>query len=486
MPAVHTRNAYQVYRNLGRDNRGGIGIQACRQWTDIEAETLDVGWWYGAMEHGSRFQNEFLRRLFAVLWHGGLYYRPAAGSWRPWSNCDMPIATALSRSGGVVIQYDEDANQDLWQWLWHGQPVQSRGAATHGMQFGNYGLMPNGRRKNWKENKKNDGGHFGFQLAGGGLGNHNVISGNPIREDGRHGHLYLCHRQATNAQPGAILVKAESSAPLDQVASSLSLFSRSPAMRTNADEYNARGLISTATTPIWIGPWLGIAILDLAAGGGWARQPLSIGVGMICPQAQTGDYHAFGVSGERGVTGGKKFKKMYQLNENCPYGDSGYDVMFVNPDRATWQELRDGARAFDPNDLGAIPPIPAPAAQDNAAERINAILVGYLNDLITKYEKESRKYVWRKSSPESQRVVTWFRQVTANNARNLLVNNQPENNISYLYATVETYAENTLRGALVDGAPRVRLTENGRLHKMIKEVHEKIQPIAHNITYRDR
>ncbi|NDE94350.1 MAG: hypothetical protein EB036_13360 [Betaproteobacteria bacterium] len=93
--------------------------------------------------------------------------------------------------------------------------------------------MPNNQPKNFKENKKDDGNHSGINLAGGGLGNRNAITGKQILEDGRHGHLYFCHTEATMNQPGGFLVKAESSAPLDTADG---LFMNSPYWRENPNQ----------------------------------------------------------------------------------------------------------------------------------------------------------------------------------------------------------------------------------------------------------
>jgi len=104
MPQINARNAYVIYRGIGQRMPGGLGMKAFKDHSELECQLLDVGWWYGAMTSASPGNITILKRLFAVLWHGGLFYRPKQGTWKPWSHTGMPIATALSRSGGVVIQ----------------------------------------------------------------------------------------------------------------------------------------------------------------------------------------------------------------------------------------------------------------------------------------------------------------------------------------------------------------------------------------------
>jgi hypothetical protein len=447
-------------------------MKAFRQYSELECQMLDVGWWYGAMTFGSAGNNSIINRMFAILWHGGLYYRPKNGTWRPWSDTDMPIATALSRSGGVVVQYQQrqrfgghGREETLWEWLFENQQPDRRSHATHGIERGNYGTMPNNQPKNFKENKKDDGNHSGINLAGGGLGNRNAITGKRILEDGRHGHLYFCHTEATMNQPGGFLVKAESSAPLDTADG---LFMNSPYWRENPNQRVAM----LALSPIWFVPWFGAALVDTIFGGGWVRQPVGIAAGAIYPQAQTGDFHALGVSGERGVTGGKKFKSTVKFDENVPYGDNGYDVMFVNPANETVDGLIGGQLAFDPDDLGRSPPAPPVPLPATSSRRVNAILVAALQDVIKKYEKEASGFFAR-SSRESQQVMDWIRGVVATDAANVTYRpgELPMQGGALLW-TLKYY----VRGAgqpVAAGAPAVKLTEGGRLHKMLAEVVAK-------------
>ena len=76
MPEVNAQDAYALYTLIGQRNPKGLGMAALRQFSELECQLLDVGWWYGAMANGSAGNVSILERLFAILWHGGLYYRP--------------------------------------------------------------------------------------------------------------------------------------------------------------------------------------------------------------------------------------------------------------------------------------------------------------------------------------------------------------------------------------------------------------------------
>lgn len=478
---------YEMYRSIGNRNPNGLGMKAFKEFSELECQILDVAWWYGAMTQATPGNAGIIEKLFAILWHGGLYYRPKQGVWRPWSDTGMPIATALSRSGGVVIQYKQRWRADpdrpgtqillhpgsLWEWVFAQQQPTVRSHATHGIEFGNYGFMPNNRPKNFKENKKDRGNHSGINLAGGGLGNRNIITGKRIQEDGRHGHLYFCHTEAGMENPGGFLVKAESSAPLDTADG---LFLNSPFWREHPNLRYAM----IAASPIWFVPWFGAALADTVTGGGWARQPFGLAAGALYPQAQTGDFHALGVSGERGVTGGNKFKSTVKFDDNVPYGENGYDVLFVNPDDATVNNLCSGALGFNADDLAKSPPAPANAIADNRARRVNAVLVAALQDVITDYEKEAKGF-FSISSSESKRVVEWLKNVVATDARNVRIAILPgvsrvQQGDSHLLWALKYYVNG--RGESAEGAPLVRLNAGGRLHKMLAEVVAKGEKAA--------
>jgi hypothetical protein len=206
---------------------------------------------------------------------------------------------------------------------------------------------------------------------------------------------------------------------------------------------------------------------------------LPLAAGAAYPQSQTGDFHALGVSGERGVTGGKKFKSMVNFGGTIPFGDGGYDCMFVNPDDQTVHDLRTGAKGFDEDDLAMSPPAPAAARADDRGGRVNAVLVAELHTVIIKYDEEAQKW-YSRSSIESQRVVNWLRDVVATNARNVRIGwpsvQRVEPGDSHLLWTLRYYVgQNGPGGAplVAEGAPLDTLNQSGRLRKMLAEVVEK-------------
>ena len=76
MAQYSARMCYHLYTSIAEQNPQGLGMKAYKQYSELECQELDVGWWYGAMTAGSQGNNSIIERLFAILWHGGLYYRP--------------------------------------------------------------------------------------------------------------------------------------------------------------------------------------------------------------------------------------------------------------------------------------------------------------------------------------------------------------------------------------------------------------------------
>jgi len=312
-----------------------------KQATPAEQYKADVAYWYGTVTSaGQTWKSDLLTRMWALMWHGGLWMRGRAGSWQAWSDADMPIASCLSHGGRVLVQLTRNADEAVWRWLWGRDPTtdkavnpQGRHAATHGIQVAWCGLMPDGRPKHVRETKKGGGGgHFGVNVAGGGLNNTNPISGNRITDDGRHGHLYIYYVKPTLAERGALLFGAEDSAPIDRA-------------KTQWNQAIGGFFGNTVLLPL--------TLIDLATGGGSHHQPWSPGLRSAFPKGQTGAYHAIGASGKYSLTGGKKFKTLAKVNVNVPFGN---DCMFVNPPVDVWQSLLDGTLTFNRNDLGSPPP----------------------------------------------------------------------------------------------------------------------------------
>ena len=166
----------------------------------------------------------FLQRLFHVMQEGGLQSRQTAPSgnnpgtgWQQWPHS---VCTAISRGGRVVLTLPEgEEGQRMAEWLM-GTPQQreriglnSRFAATHGMEIGQD--VDAGHNK-LKEKKGFTAGmgvqHFGMNLPIGGMGAQDM-NGNPVTDQGNHGHLYMGYQPPTDGRPGTIMIGLEGTGP---------------------------------------------------------------------------------------------------------------------------------------------------------------------------------------------------------------------------------------------------------------------------------
>jgi hypothetical protein len=190
---------------------------------------FDTAMWYGAItQPGSAWKADVLKRLFLVLYHGGLVVHRDAG-WVSWANQNQPICASICHGARVLICLPEDDNNnEFWTWLWAGHEPETRGAATHGVKPANaiedifppFEVMKGIVETKGDENVE----HFGINIALGGNGRMNPISGKTISENGKHGHLYIAyykeikHRFRRNEVVArkAILVNCEQSAPFDR------------------------------------------------------------------------------------------------------------------------------------------------------------------------------------------------------------------------------------------------------------------------------
>jgi len=321
-----------------------IGLKGLSGRTADDQYEADAAYWYGTLAHEeSQWTTLFLRRVWSILWHGGLWMKDRNGIWKTWHDANIPIAACLSHGGRVVVQLDRTSYHpnEPWEWLWgDNHTAEKRGAATHGFEFGDFGKMPDGRPKRVREVKTflgmgGVGSHFGVNFCGGGLGYLNPISGNRIVADGRHGHLYICYVAPTPETDGAIMFGAEDTAPFDRA-------------RVELNQVIAIG----AAVPL-----LPLTMVDALTGGGIVHQPWAPIYKGIFPKGQTGAYHALGVSGKYSITGGEKFKELTKLQPDLAV-PVGNDAMFVHPDYGIWQQLFNGARRFEEWWLGHAPPPP--------------------------------------------------------------------------------------------------------------------------------
>ena len=202
---------------------------------------FDVALWYGFLVKagGTTWKKTMVKRIMALLYYGGLMANRgqdpdiktnARADWRPW--CEIhpeggepaPICSAISHTARIVVWLPEnDSNNGFWKWLWADDymNVQSRMAATHGLCAQEEVII---RRaigfnviKGMKEVKGNENaGHFGVNIALGGNGNTHPISGKGIRENGKHGHLYIAGYRGKVSNRRAILLGTEQSSPIDR------------------------------------------------------------------------------------------------------------------------------------------------------------------------------------------------------------------------------------------------------------------------------
>ncbi len=219
-------------QTLGQGNYKGLlgrvsNYLAAR--TADEQFKFDTAMWFGAIsQSGSSWKAEVLKRLFLVLYHGGLMVHRENG-WVSWASLGQPICGSISHGARVLICLPE--NDDLgtfWTWLWAGHEPESRGAATHGIEPLTHTTdiaSPNRVMKGIKETKgDNNVDHFGINIALGGNNTMNPISGKTSSENGKHGHLYIAYhkeikrtfRSNLAVARRAILVNCEQSAPIDR------------------------------------------------------------------------------------------------------------------------------------------------------------------------------------------------------------------------------------------------------------------------------
>ncbi len=327
-PVVH-----EYVKRYGYDGPESIpGLaEILRSRAPDEQLRLDCAMWYGALKHGGSQKVELLKRVFTVLHHGGLLYQSANG-WESWAFSDLPIASALSRGGRILIilpKAVKDADDGFFNWLGGGTDnnlilKNKRFAATHGIDVitpAEMRLMAAGRILRLNEGKKDHKKkHYGINIALGGENNRNPLSNNRILEDGEHGHLYIYYLRPTYDTYGGLLIGCEGSAPIDRW-----------------DRRNKFFL--------------------LTVGSYWLKEK-TVGVSekdkeKFTPD-QTGGRHTLGERQEFGPTGGQKW-------EMLPHGPRVvYNGIVLDLVPSGWEFLKN--LEFDPADLGnsGIPPAPAP------------------------------------------------------------------------------------------------------------------------------
>lgn len=204
-----------------------ISLQQLDRFDANQQFLMDIAMWYGFMHKqpdqlAKQWKLGTVCRVFAMLLKGGLMVRRSDGggllSWTPWYRKGGPVAAVISHTARVLVQLPSGAQErQFWQWLWNGAEPQGRMAATHGVAADQGRLLIQGVRKVCKETKTgNTCDHYGVNIALGGEGNTNPVSGNRIYPDGEHGHLYFALSKQRFQGRKALLIAVEQSAPLDR------------------------------------------------------------------------------------------------------------------------------------------------------------------------------------------------------------------------------------------------------------------------------
>jgi hypothetical protein len=333
---------------------------------------LDVAFWYGALTEGKHEEIELLRRVFTILYYGGLLYYGSSG-WDQWSRSNIPIAAALSHGGRVLIQLPRASSGEpdaFFRWLQAPSGIISRNsrlAATHGIEPFAVPIPLRGLHRWHRLNETKSGGngrHYGVNISLGGTGNINPISGNTIYSNGEHGHLYVYYLAPTADSYGGLLIGLEGSAPIDA--------------------WDNRGLGHTPGSPQRLGKLGGGAYGAVA----WSKDhlPKKMGGGpeLFTPD-QTGGYHKFGARQKYSPTGNAKWNEL----------DVGprriYNAMLVDLAELGWESVAAQLSVFTPELLGkcGVSPIVPPPVQMPPIILTTSLIESNLKRLATVVEEIS-------------------------------------------------------------------------------------------------
>ena len=228
------------YNNLIVKRKSKISLSSLDKLNAIDQFLMDMAMWYGFLANPSdqkekQWKSTTVSRVFNILLNGGLMVKRKSEGWLPWcevgplfKGCKQPapVASVISHTARVLVQLPSgDKEKEFWKWLWAGVKPQTRKAATHGVEavkeIESLGKKKLGVNKFAKENKSGKiCNHFGINIALGGEGNINPVSGNKIYPNGEHGHLYFALSKKgfgpTKKQRKVLLIATEQSAPLDR------------------------------------------------------------------------------------------------------------------------------------------------------------------------------------------------------------------------------------------------------------------------------
>ncbi len=206
----------------GRPFQQNVDHRALRDQFDV-----DAAMWYGAIETGP--YSFLLRQLFHTFYHAGVLYRNGA-LWVDWStNGRANVAALLSHGQRVLIQIPDlkHGGELFWTWLNRVNKIPPRGYATHGLSLVSKPKdLADGHKQyvreehgNWQSFKGHvQARHYGFNIGLGGVGNRNPFSPTnddskfefePVKADGRNGHVYINYLPPDKTEKGGMLVGCE-------------------------------------------------------------------------------------------------------------------------------------------------------------------------------------------------------------------------------------------------------------------------------------
>jgi hypothetical protein len=209
--------------------------------TQIQRDVMMVS---GAINHPGedQFSGDILKKLHMLLAFGDFYYKRDK-AWHKW---DLSIAAALCHGSRVLIEFPSELSEEIMAWLFAGKNSADykRLAASHSVDaLSEVDPVSSTTHKALAERKISavvagfvmcqaflsqrlepfvpaviteyidpHYQHYGIDIALGGVGTTNPISGNEVFNNGEHGHLYLCHAYPQNKGTQGLLVGIEQSA----------------------------------------------------------------------------------------------------------------------------------------------------------------------------------------------------------------------------------------------------------------------------------
>jgi hypothetical protein len=202
-----------------------VSLQSLDRFRAEMQFNMDIAMWYGFLDKISdqerkRWKHATVSRVFNLLLNGGLMVRRSdvPSTWVKWSRKGGPVASVISHTARVLVQLPAGRKgREFWHWLWCDQAPQGRMAATHGIESDISQLLGEHSRKFTMENKTGSTcNHYGINIALGGEGNTNPVSGNRIYPNGEHGHLYFALSKKNFRGRKVLLIATEQSAPADR------------------------------------------------------------------------------------------------------------------------------------------------------------------------------------------------------------------------------------------------------------------------------